>query len=251
MAIVEHDVAQVAEHRAGATLPKQLRVGIGRGAMRGIRAALAVEIDRRIPRIVRRLPRRLGALEALETRPGFQLRAVHGEVLVGQHSGLARLRHHRVKERRGDLAGEQPLAILTERGRRPDRVVHPEPHEPAKQHAVVDLLHQQPLAAYRVEGLQQQGPQQLLGRNRGPADLRVHRRKPRRQRGQGLVRQAPDRPQRVVGPHPLLRRQIAEHIAGLLVRTAHPCSSLVGGRMVVRPVEACRSPAGLTFSAAC
>jgi hypothetical protein len=64
MAIVEHDVAQVAKHRAGATLPKELRIGIGRRAMRGIRAALAMEIDRWIPRIIRRLPRRLGALNS-------------------------------------------------------------------------------------------------------------------------------------------------------------------------------------------
>jgi hypothetical protein len=59
--------------------------------MRGIRAALAVDINRRIPRIIRRLPRRLGTLEALEARPRFQLRAVDREVLVGEQPAVVRL----------------------------------------------------------------------------------------------------------------------------------------------------------------
>ena len=44
-----------------------------------------------------------------------------------------------------------------------------QPDEPAKQQIVVELLHQLALRAHRVESLQQQRPQQLLRRDRGPA----------------------------------------------------------------------------------
>src|SRR3954452_14982415 len=43
----------------------------------------------------------------------------------------------------------------------------------AKQYVVAQLLHQLPLRADREERLQQQGPQQLLGRDRGPSGQRV------------------------------------------------------------------------------
>src|SRR5260221_12856593 len=42
------------------------------------------------------------------------------------------------------------------------------PHKPAKQEVVIELLHQKPLAAHRVQHLQQQRAQQLLRRNRRP-----------------------------------------------------------------------------------
>ena len=43
------------------------------------------------------------------------------------------------------------------------------PYEPAKQNAVIELLHQQPLAPDAVEDLQQQHRNSFLGRNRGAA----------------------------------------------------------------------------------
>ena len=50
----------------------------------------------------------------------------------------------------------------------PDGIVDAEPDEPAEQQVVVDLLHQLPLGAHRVERLQQRGAQQTLRRDRLP-----------------------------------------------------------------------------------
>ena len=73
----------------------------------------------------------------------------------------------------GDIACQQPLAVLGEHRHVPHRRVHRQADEPAEQHVVGQLLHQLPLGADAVEGLQQQRPQQLLRRDRGPADHRV------------------------------------------------------------------------------
>ena len=62
----------------------------------------------------------------------------------------------------------KPIAILREHRHVPDSIVHLEPHEPTEQQVVLELLHQHPLAANRVEHLKQQGPQQLLRRHRRP-----------------------------------------------------------------------------------
>lgn len=215
-------------------------------------ARLPVEIDRRVARIVRRRRRaRVLPLKALETRPRLEQRAIDREVLVGQQRGLPRLAEHRIKERTRDIAAQQPIAAFGEDRRRPDSLVQPEANEPAKQNAVVDLLHQEALAAHRVERLEQQRAQQLLGRNRWATDFRVHRLKPRRQLAQDLVRHRPDRPQRVIGTHPLLGREVTEQVVGLLVWATHANAPVKdGARMVVRRDRSV-DPLSLTFSAAC
>ncbi len=50
-----------------------------------------------------------------------------------------------------------------------DRFIEAQPHKPAKQQVVVELLQQQALRANPIERMQQQGQQQLLGRYRWPA----------------------------------------------------------------------------------
>jgi hypothetical protein len=50
-----------------------------------------------------------------------------------------------------------------ERGRMPHRIIDPQPHVPAEQQVAVQLLHQQPLRADRIEGLEQERPQQCSG----------------------------------------------------------------------------------------
>ena len=47
---------------------------------------------------------------------------------------------------------------------------HRQADEPAEQQVVADLFHQLPLGGHRVERLQQQSAQQLLGRDAAPAD---------------------------------------------------------------------------------
>src|SRR5208283_5301806 len=103
----------------------------------------------------------------------------------------------------------------------PHRLVQVQPHEPAIQDAVIDLLHQQPLAAHRIEHLQQLRPQQLLRRNRRTPALGIQGVKQRRHRFQNLIRQGPHCAQRMVRAHPLLRRQITEHIRLLMIDSAH------------------------------
>ena len=161
---------------AAASLAREQRVGIGRRLMRIVAPRFTVEIDRRISRIIWRLAwgGRCRA-ETLQAGPRVQQGAVDREMLVGQQPGLPRLIDHGIKECRGHIAFQQAVAVLTEGRRRPDLLVHAEADEPAKQDAVVDFFHQQPLAADRVQHLEQLGPQQFLGRNRGPPCGRVHR----------------------------------------------------------------------------
>jgi hypothetical protein len=211
-----------------------------------------MEIHGRIARIVGRGRRPfILAAEALETGPGFQQRAIDREVFVREQARRARLGEDAIKERGGDVTLQQPISILAESCRRPDRVIHAEADKPPVQHAVVDLLHQEPLAAHRVERLNQQGPQQLLRGNRRPADVGVHLRESRRQRGEYLVGHAPNRAQGMVRAYPLLRRQVTEHAAGLVVGSTHPAAPFrVVGSIVVRRDHDV-DPLEVTFSAPC
>src|SRR5215468_7568563 len=190
-------------------LAEQSRVGIGGRAMGDVTPPLAVEVYGRVPRIVRWEPtRRVLLLEALEARPGLDQGAVDREVLVGQEAALPRLR-------------QDPLAVLREHCGIPDRVVHVQPDEPAKEQVVIQLLHQQPFAPRAVEDLQQERPQQLLGRDRGPADRRVERRELEGQLRQHRIHHRPDRAQRMVRRHALLRRQVAPHPGLLAIVASH------------------------------
>ena len=69
----------------------------------------------------------------------------------------------RIKERGGDSARQQPVAILGKRRGMPDRVIHIQPDEPPEQQVVGELFHEQPLAPHRVN-LQQQSAQPFDGR---------------------------------------------------------------------------------------
>ena len=138
----------------------------------------------------------------------------------------------RVGEDRGqeaarDIALQQAIAIFGEHRHVPHRRIHRQADEPAEQHVVGDLLHQLPFRADREQGLQQQRPQQLLGRDRGPAGVRVDRRECRRQPVQRRVHQQTDRPQRMVLRYQALRARITEQLAGLTVCSAHPLPPLL------------------------
>jgi len=66
----------------------------------------------------------------------------------------------------GNVAIEQAFAVLGKHGHVPDAVIHVQTHEPAEQQVVVELFHQHPFAAHRVQRLQQERSQQLLRRDR-------------------------------------------------------------------------------------
>jgi hypothetical protein len=67
-----------------------------------------------------------------------------------------------------DVAVVQPVPVLGEAGRVPDRIVGRKSHEPAVQKIVIQLFHQLPFRTDAVEHLQQQGAQQLLRGHRWP-----------------------------------------------------------------------------------
>jgi hypothetical protein len=181
-----------------------------------------VEIHRRVARIIGRRRGGVLALEALEAGPRLDQRAVNGEVLVREQVPLPRLGHHPIEKGARHLLAEQALPVLREHRGIPDRVVHLQAHEPAIQQVVVELFHQLPLAPDRVQHLQQQGAQQLLGRNRGPADARVELGEARREFAQDGVHQRPHRAQRVVGRNAPLHRHVAPHRALVfLIVAAH------------------------------
>src|SRR5579859_5113271 len=158
-------------------------------------------------------------LEALLRCPGFDERPIHGEVLVG-HVALGPL-HYPLEEAPRRLLVEQSIPVLREHGGIPHPLVHVHPYEPSEQQVVVQLLHQQPLTADRVEDLQQQRPQQPFRRNRRPSRVRIQPRKVARHLHQHLIHQGANLSQRVIGRHSLLRRQVTEHPILLLVLSSH------------------------------
>jgi hypothetical protein len=172
-------------------------------------------------------------------------------MLIGEQPVLLDRGQHFGKERVSDIALEQTVAVLRERRGIPHRIVHAEPHEPAVENAVVQLLYQQPLAANAVQHLQQQRAKELLGGNRGPARRRIQLVEAGRQPRQCRVRHAPNRPQRMIGADPLLRRDIAKHRLVSRIVASHPDAPFVTvGSIVVRRDQHV-DPLRVTFSAPC
>ncbi len=97
-------------------------------------------------------------------RPGLQQGAINREVLIAEQRLDLRGAHQLFQEAPHDVVIEEPLPVFGECGGVPDRIIWAQTHKPAKQQVVVQLLQQQPLRADPVEGLQQRGQEQLLGR---------------------------------------------------------------------------------------
>ena len=87
------------------------RVRIGGRAMRGIGAALPVEIDGRIAAPAHRRLLLIARAETFLARPGLRQRAVDSEVIDGEQSRGRGLLEYRLEERRGHVARQQPIAI--------------------------------------------------------------------------------------------------------------------------------------------
>src|SRR5262249_26328165 len=127
---------------------------------------------------------------------------------------------------------------------------HAQANEPAEQQVVFQLLHQQPLAAHGVEDLQEQRPQQLLGRNRGPSRARIQLAEPPRHLLQRLVGHFKDRPQWVILRDSCLRRDVTEHRCLSYVTTSHQPPS-AESRMKTWMFYSLTTPRERGFSAPC
>ncbi len=74
--------------------------------------------------------------------PGLQQRAIHREVLIAEQRFHLRCRNQLLQEALHGLLVEQPLTVLGECGGVPDRLIRAQPHKPAEQQVVVELLQQ-------------------------------------------------------------------------------------------------------------
>ena len=125
------------------------------------------------------------------------------------------------------LALLQPLAVLGECGRIPDRVIGQQPNEPAKQKIVVQLLNQLPLRADAEEHLQQQRAQKLLRRYRRTAFAGIKPAQAVAQLFQHVADQVAHLTQRMVLRNTRLRRNIGEQGA-LITKLAAHCLARCG-----------------------
>jgi hypothetical protein len=158
--------------RLAVTLSVKSRFGISGALVRLIRALLLMEAAlsiaaRAVPVVVAPI---LPA-EALDRRPRLEQGPAHREVIAGHEPLHLGLRQHRRQELRRDRAFQEPIPVLGECRVIPDRIVDPEPKEPAEQQVELHPLHQLALGPHPVEGLQQHRPQQLFRGDRGPAEF--------------------------------------------------------------------------------
>ena len=187
-----------------ATSPRDRLMGV-------IAPPLPVEVDRGIARVLGRVALRC-VQKAFQAGPCFQLRPIHGEVFVREQPGRPGVGLDRIKERGGDSARQQPVAILGKRrGMTGSSIFSPTNQE----QQVVG-----PLAPHRVEHLQQPSAQPLL---------RWDRRTPCRgvqasaTLSAGLRPSAPER--RGADGRPA-RAVHTEHVGGLLIVSA--CPRMIG-----------------------
>src|SRR6266404_3706787 len=203
----------------------QPRLGVGRGRMRLVAPLLAVKVDGRVPAIVGRRPvagRFVPRAEALERGPGLDQRPVDREVFGRDQAGGLRAVNDPGQEIACDVGLEQALYVLGQGGAINDVALDPEPEENAEQEVVVQLLAELALAAYAVEGNQQQRLEQALWRDGWPTPLRIDRVEGRRQARELRIGQRLDAPNRMVLRHAVLGIDNAEHRSLPLDFSPHP-----------------------------
>jgi hypothetical protein len=189
--------------------------------MRVVRPLLAMKIDRGIAGIVRCPVLFTLALKALQTGPSFDQCAVHGEVFIAGQVLFLRLFYYLAQKLACHIAIEQTIPILGKHGDVPHGLIQIHANKPAEQQAIIDLFHQQSFATYRVQHLDQLCPEQLLRRDRRAARICVHPIKSIRHTVERLIGHRANSSQRMVLPHPLFGRKVAEHVGLLMILAAH------------------------------
>lgn len=92
----------------------------------------------------------------------------------------------------------------------PNRIIHFETDKPSKQQVVIELFHQKPLDADRIENLKQRCPEQILRCNRWSTGVRIQLGEFVQQLFKRLVDHLTDRTQRMVYEDTLFKWYIAE-----------------------------------------
>jgi hypothetical protein len=158
---------------------------------------------------------------ALERRPRFEQRAVHREVLGRQQLALPCFCDHLGEEGARHVVREQALAVLREARGVEAPVGDIEVEEPFEEEVVAEALTELAFGADRVQRDQQARLEQMLGRDRRPAALRVHRIEAWREPRQHALHDQLDAANRVIVRDELVRRQRQEHLGLLLGIAAH------------------------------
>ena len=254
VAVLGKRVRHVAQLRLGEfTLLEQAGLGVGAALVRLVAALLALEIDFRVAS--RRSIRTAAVLahETLVARPGLDHRAVDTEMLVRDEAlPFGQLKHAR-EELARHVGAQQPIPVDAEHRSIPHGVVHAETDEPADQQVVLELLHQQALTAHREERLQQQCPQQVLGRNRRPAGVRVALVEQPTHVGQDRINEHPQPTQRMLARDPFLEADVTEHrrLGVGLATHARNRRKVGGGFQTIVCIRTHARHRSRTFSPAC
>jgi site-specific DNA recombinase len=241
VAILHQRVSHVRQLRLEATaFLRQACFRIGRALVRGVRALLAAEVDRRIARIIRR--RLIGGrlvlrTEALQTGGGLDQRAIHREVLVGKQAECIGLADHLVEEVQRHLLFQQATAVLAECGLIEAGLHQTHVEEPAPKQVVVELLAEGPLAAHRVQADQQTGFQQPLRWDRRPTASAIHRVERRRQRGQRSIGETFDGSQWMARWNSLVQIHERQHARLRVPPPTHPRHLDHSGCVLPYPVK--------------
>src|SRR5437899_8853672 len=210
-------------------LTRQPGLHVGAGDVSVVGTLLAVEVDLNIaaaalawgrpPRVALglALAAEVGAarLEALERGPGLEQGAVNGEVLIGEQLQLTSLVEHGLEEESADVVLQEPVAVLGEGALVESGVLDVEVQEPLEEEIVLEPLAELALAANRIEGDQEAGLEQVLGRDRGPALLGIHLVEDRAQLRERRLYKRLHAPNRVLGGDELISGDREEgHLAG-------------------------------------
>jgi hypothetical protein len=194
-------------------LLRQPRLRIRGALVCGVRALLAVDVHRGVPRVVVGTLGRLSVswFEAFQAGCGFDERSIYREVLIREQTPGVGSTHHPVKHLLSDFVFKQPLAILSKHGGIEARFEQFHVQEPAEQQVVIEFFTERPLAAHRIQRDQHRRLEQALGWNGGTSDLGVHLVQQRRKLSGGFVGQPFDRSQRVLRRHSLFQIDARQH----------------------------------------
>lgn len=178
-------------------LADQFGLRVGGGLVRVVAPLLTLEVR---PGVAAAPPGRLALRpEALQRGPRLDERAIDAEVIIGDPPVMPGQFHHRGKEQIRHRVLQEPLLVLAVGRGVKHRLVQRQVHEPAEQQVGLQPRAELTVRAHRVERLQPLALQQRLRRDRRRAGRRVDRVEVLAHRGEHLIAQFFDHPDRMIG----------------------------------------------------